>query len=298
MKTQIQLAFILVILIWSTTPLAINWSIQDVGFLFGLTTRMILGGFFTVIAVLVLRYSVQLDRKAMQAYFASGIGIYVAMLFGYWGASYIPSGWISVLWGLSPIFTGILAHIFLGEKTLTWHRMLGALLGVAGLAVIFLHSTDFGDNTELGVLLIFVGVLGQTGSAVWIKHINAKINGLVMTTGGLLVCIPMFILTWWVFDGSWPERIESKVVGAIVYLAFFGSLIGFTVYYFLLNHVEASKLSLITLVTPVTALLLGHYLNSEALGLSVIMGTALILLGLLSYEWGYKIALRLFSKTK
>ncbi len=296
MKTQIQLAFIIVILIWSTTPLAIKWSIQDVGFLFGSTTRMILGGFFTVIAVLLLRYPVLLHTKAIKAYFASGIGIYVAMLFGYWGASYIPSGWISVIWGLSPIFTGFLAHSILGEKALTWHRIFGALLGVAGLAVIFLHSTAFGDSTELGVFLIFVGVLGQTGTAVWIKHINAKINGLVMTTGGLLVCIPMFVLTWWVFDGNWPEHIESRVVGSIVYLAFFGSLIGFTLYFFLLNHVEASKVSLITLVTPVTALLLGHYLNQEALGISVVMGTTLILLGLVSYEWGAKLLAQLSAK--
>ncbi len=290
-KIQIQFAFIIVIIIWSTTPLAINWSIDEVGFLFGLTTRMILGGFFTISAVLILRYSVPRHKKAIMAYIASGVGIYVAMLFGYWGATYIPSGWISVIWGLSPIFTGILAHSVLGEKTLVLHRIVGALLGVAGLAVIFLQGSAMGNNTTLGVFLLLVGVLGQTGTAVWIKQINAKTNGLVMTAGGLLVCIPFFILTWWVFDGTWPEEIENRVVGSIVYLAFFGSLIGFTTYYFLLNHVEASKVSLITLVTPVTALLLGHFLNKEPLGVSVVIGTALILLGLASYEWGKKMKL-------
>ena len=286
---QIRLAFIIVITIWSTTPLAINWSIHEVGFLFGSTTRMILGGVFTVTAVIIMRYPVRLHRKALKAYFASGIGIYVAMLFGYWGASYIPSGWISVVWGLSPVFTGLLAHYILGEKSLTFNRMLGALLGVCGLAIIFFQGKCMSGDTGLGVFLILVGMLGQTGTAVWIKQIDAKINGLVMTAGGLIVCIPLFVLTWWIFDGKWPDQVENKVIGSIVYLAFFGSLIGFTAYFFLLNHVEASKVSLITLITPVTALLLGHYLNQESLGMSVIVGTALILLGLASYEWGGKL---------
>ncbi len=240
-----------------------------------------------------MRYKIPLHSKALLAYLASGIGIYVAMLFGYWGAMYIPSGWISVIWGLSPIFTGILAQRVLGEKNLVWNRILGALLGVAGLAVIFLHSTSLGKNATFGVFLLLTGILGQTGTAVWIKQIKADVNGLVMSAAGLLVCIPMFVLSWWLFDGHLPEQVAGRTVASIFYLAFFGSVIGFSAYYFLLNKVEASRVSLVTLITPVTALLLGHYFNQEALGFSVIIGTAMILSGLFSYEWGEKIAMRL-----
>ncbi len=289
---HIQFAFLTVIIIWSTTPLAISWSVDDVGFLFGSTTRMILGCLFAFIAVWLMRYRVPLHGKALLAYVASGVGIYIAMLFGYWGAMYIPSGWISVVWGLSPIFTGILAHIVLGEKTLVWYRILGAVLGVLGLAVIFLHSSSLGEHTALGVLLLLIGVAGQTGTAVWIKQIRAEVNGLAMTAAGLFVSIPFFVLSWWLFDGRWPVSVPQKTVGSIVYLAFFGSVIGFSAYYFLLNKVEASKVSLVTLITPVTALLLGHWLNQEPLGGSVVVGTALILSGLLSYEWGGKLVNR------
>lgn len=288
---RIQLAFLIVIAIWSTTPLAIKWSIADVGFLFGSTSRMLLGGVLSVLAVFLLRYTFVFSKKALLAYLASGIGIYIAMLFGYWGAMYIPSGWISVIWGLSPIFMGVIAYFVLKENSLTGYRVLGALLGVTGLGIIFLHGSTVGSHTALGVFLTLIGVLGQTGTAAWIKCINAKVNGLVMSAGGLVVSTPMFMVTWWIFDGVWPEKIESKVAGSILYLAFFGSVIGFSLYYYLLNHVEASKVSLITLITPVTALLLGYFLNNEVLGFSVILGTGLILLGLLSYEWGAKILL-------
>lgn len=293
---QVQIAFLTVIIIWSTTPLAIQWSVDDVGFLFGSTTRMILGCVFAFGSVLLMGYSVPLHRRALLAYFASGIGIYIAMLFGYWGAMYIPSGWISLIWGLSPVFTGILAHWVLGEKNLVWNRILGALLGIAGLAVIFLHSSAMGGHTFTGVLLLLVGVLGQTGTAVWIKQIQAKVNGLAMTAAGLLVSIPLFVLSWWLFDGRLPEYVSHRTLASIVYLAFFGSVIGFSAYYFLLNHVEASKVSLVTLITPVTALLIGHFLNNESVGVSVILGTALILSGLISYEWGATLKKSLLPK--
>lgn len=292
---NVPIAFLIVIVIWSTTPLTIQWSNQEAGFLFGVTSRMILGGIFATATVLLLRYPFLRSRQALQTYLASGVGIYIAMLFAYWGAMYVPSGWISVIWGISPVVTGALATIFLGEKALKWHRLLGALLGLFGLSIIFLHSQTMGENTLLGVGIILLGVLGQTGSAVWIKAINGNVNGLVVSAGGLLVSLPLFITTWWVFDGELPEHIPHRAAASILYLSIFGSVIGFSAYFYLINRVEASKVSLITLVTPVTALLVGYFWNNEQITLSVAYGTALILLGLLSHEWGEKLRLKLLN---
>ena len=207
------------------------------------------------------------------------------MLFGYWGTTYIPSGWVSVIWGSSPMLTGILANLLLGER-FTAMRSIGLLLGFAGLALIFLQSTSMNEGTALGVFLVILGVIGQTSSAVRIKKINAKQHGLVMTAGGLIVSIPLFILTWFIFDGNLPETVPNRAASSIVYLAVFGSLIGFSLYYFLIHHLEASKVSLITMITPVTALLLGAYLNDEVITLNIVIGTALILFGLAIFQWG------------
>ncbi len=291
---SVPLAFIGVVLIWSTTPLAIKWSGDDVGFLFGVTSRMILGGLLAVLSVVIFRISYSMSARAKQAYFASGLGIYMAMLFGYWGARYIPSGWISVIWGASPMVTGVLASIFLGER-LTLFRSIGLLSGLLGLSIIFLQSTMMIENATLGVFLIVIGVFAQTSTAVWIKKIDAKQHGLVMSAGGLIVSIPLFILTWFIFDGNLPDSVPARSGFSILYLAVFGSLIGFSLYYFLIHHVEASKVSLITMITPVTALLLGAYLNDEVVTSNIIIGTVLILMGLMIFQWGDK-WLRLSAK--
>ena len=282
---SVSLAFLGVVLIWSTTPLAIKWSGDDVGFLFGVTSRMILGCLLTVSAVFILRISYSTSARAKQAYFASGVGIYFAMLFGYWGARYIPSGWISVLFGLSPLITGVLAKIFLNE-TLSTARVIGLLSGLFGLAVIFLQGNSITHDAVLGVSLVLIGVLGQTSTAVWIKKINAKQHGLAMTAGGLLVSVPFLLLTWFIFDGHLPDTIPTRAGLSIIYLAIFGSLIGFSLYYYLIHHLEASKVSLITMITPVTALFLGAYLDNEIISSNIIFGTLFILLGLIVFQWG------------
>ncbi len=285
----IKLAFLGVIIIWSTTPLAIKWSGGGMGFLFGVTMRMILACVVAGFLVTIFRHHFSLSKNSIKGYLASGIGIYVAMLMAYWSASYMPSGWIALVWGISPVLAGIFGHIFLGENALLTHKMIGVASGILGLFVIFIEGANMGSNVMLGVFLAFIGVLGQLSSAIAIKKIDADVSGLVMTTGGLAVSIPLFVLTWLIFDGQLPEEIPFKAGSSIVYLALMGSVVGFSLYFFLLKNVEASKVALITLVTPVSALLLGSYLNDEVITTSVVVGTALILGGLASYQWGGKL---------
>ncbi len=285
-STSVGAAFFGVVLIWSTTPLGIKWSGEEgISFLFGLTARMFIGCLLALIVVAVLRLPYNFARKSVLAYGVSALGIYVAMLCAYWGARYIPSGWVAVIWGTSSVFTGVLARQYLGEQ-LSINRVLGLLLSLGGLAVIFLRSQEVGANAWVGVLLILGGVLGQSSTAVWLKWLNVKAHGLVMTAMGLSFSLPFFLLTWWVLDGTLPQHIPLRAGLAVVYLAVFGSLVGFSLYYFLINKIEASRVALITLITPVTSLMMGHWLNHEPVSLTVYVGTGLILAGLASFQWG------------
>jgi drug/metabolite transporter (DMT)-like permease len=62
-------------------------------------------------------------------------------------------------------------------------------------------------------------------------------------------------------------------------------VVGFTLYYYMIKHLDAGRIALITLVTPVTALLLGQTLNAERIPASGWACIALIGAGLLLYEW-------------
>ena len=283
---SIPAAFVAVILIWSTTPLAIQWSGQGGGFLFGVTARMVTGALLCGLVMLVLRVALPLHRDALRTYLAAGLGIFGAMICVYWGAQFIPSGWISVLFGLTPMVTGAFALWWLEEEGFTPFRLLGLVLGLLGLLVMFGSGASLGGQALYGAAAVLASVVLHSLSAVWVKRVGANLPAMAVTGGGLLAAAPAYLACWWLFDGHLPQDLSLRTLGAIGYLALFGSVLGFMLYYYLLRHVEAGKTALATLVTPVLALLLGALLNGEALGWPVWLGTGLVLAGLASHQWG------------
>jgi drug/metabolite transporter (DMT)-like permease len=208
------------------------------------------------------------------------------MMCVYWSSQYIPSGLIAVLFGLSPITVAVLAAVFLEEDSLTAGKIAGALLGLAGLVVIF--GADFNGQAVpwQGIVVMLGSVTLHSLSAIWVKRINSGYPALTVTTGGLLVVAPLYLLTWIIGDGHVPHEISLRPGAALVYLGVFGSVIGFSLYFYILKRMDASRVALIPLITPVTALLLGQRFNHEVVSIEVWMGAALIVAALSMHQWG------------
>jgi drug/metabolite transporter (DMT)-like permease len=285
---SVPAAYLGVILIWGTTPLAIKWSGEGVGYLFGVTGRMLIGMVLALVVLHGMRLRLSWHLAARRTYLASGLGIYLAMTAIYWSAQLIPSGWIAVVFGLAPIVTGVMARVWLIERGLTPIRLVAILAALAGLGVIFASGLHASSQMALGLTGVLFSVFCHSASAVWVKRLNAGLHGLVVAAGGLLVATPLFLLTWLLGDGGMPNlaSIETRTLWAIVYLGVIGSVLGFALYYYVLRHVETTRVALITLVTPVIALLIGQWFNGESVTLEVWLGAALIMLGLLGFELG------------
>ncbi|MFZ2313324.1 MAG: DMT family transporter [Methylobacter sp.] len=282
---RIYLAYISVILIWATTPLAIKWSGEGPGFLFGAAARMTVGIVCVFFVLGMLRQRLVWNRKALRVYLAVAMQIYGSMLAVYWGAQFIPSGWISVLFGLTPLMTALIAAIWLGERSLTPGNLLAYVMGVGGLFVMFGTALQLGHDAALGVAGVLVSVFLQSFSAVLIKRVNTKVSALSQVAGGLLPAVPAYLITWWVVDGRWPIELPVTSFASIIYLGVIATTIGFVLYYYLLIHLAATKVALIALASPVMALMIGHLLNHEPLTMKVIAGTLLILAALLIHQF-------------
>jgi drug/metabolite transporter (DMT)-like permease len=283
---SVPAAYLSIILIWATTPLAIKWSAQGTGFAFAVASRMAISLTVAALMLAIWRIGLPLNRRARASYLAGGLGMFGAMTLTYWGAQYIHSGLVSVLFGLTPLITGLLALLWLEEEALTRAKFAGMLLGLSGLAVIFGDSHEMGGAHALaGVLALLAAVTLYSASLVWIKRIGDDSPPLATTAGTLAVALPLFGLVWWSLDGRMPAAVPPRAGAAIVYLGVFGSVIGFALYYYVIKHLETGKVALITLVTPVLALLLGSALNGEHVGVRVWLGAACIGTGLAVHQW-------------
>ncbi len=279
-------AYLGVILIWSTTPLAIQWSAQGAGFSFAVMARMAIGLAVCLVLLLATRTAFPFNPAARRLYAVSGLSLFASMLLTYWGALHIPSGLISVIFGLSPLVTGVFAALWLAERTLTPLRIGGLGLALAGLWLIFGQPWPGGSHATLGTLAVVAGMALQALGLVWIKRLNMRISSLAITTGSLGVAMPCFVLAWAITDAAQlPATTTLRAVTAIVYLGVLGSVVGFTLYYYIIKHLNTGRIALIMLVTPVFALLLGQTLNRERIPAIGWVGIALIGASLLLYEW-------------
>ncbi|WP_428356492.1 DMT family transporter [Methyloprofundus sp.] len=278
---RIALSFIFIVLLWATTPLAIKWSADGSSFIFGVAARMSIGLVCISMMLLIMRQRLVWHSKAKQTYFAVAVQIYGAMMAVYWSAQFIPSGWISVIFGLSPFITAVLSALWLGERSLSVDKLLAYILGIAGLSIMFHSALHISYSTVMGLFGVLLATFLQCFSAVWLKRIHAQLPAITQVTGGMLFAFPLYMLSWWLIDGQIPESLPVKSMLSILYLGLIATPIGFALYYYILTHISATRVALITLISPVLALFLGHYLNKEALTLEIAIGSGLILSALI-----------------
>ena len=200
---SVPVAYLGIILIWATTPLAIQWSSQGAGYAFAVLARMLIGVLIAALVIAFWRIPFPLHARARRAYLVGGLGLFGGMALTYWGARYIHSGLVSVIFGLSPLLAGVFSAIFLGEHSLTRLRVLGLTLAIAGLSVIFLEGGSFGgEHALLGLAALLLAVCIYSGCLVWLKQIgddSPPTGNHVGNTDSFLAII-WFALAW----QRWP----------------------------------------------------------------------------------------------
>ena len=168
--------------------------------------------------------------KALQTYLAVALQIYGAMLSVYWAAQFIPSGWLSVIFGLTPMMTAIMAAIWLDEQSLGPVKLISYGTGFIGLLVMFGSAIEIGREAVLGIGAVVISAFLQSASSVLIKRIDAKLPAVFQVTGGLLLAVPVYLGTWLWLDGAWPASLPLPSLVSIAYLGIIATTVGFALY--------------------------------------------------------------------
>lgn len=284
----VLVAYFSVVLIWATTPLAIQWSSDSLSFIAAAAARMSIAVVLALSLLTMLRQSLAIFWRHRMIYFAASIGIFPNMPVVYWAAQFIPSGLVAVIFALSPFVTGVMTLLLLRQNPFTLKKVLALLLALIGLVVIFYHQLHFNFRSIYGISGILLSCVLFSFSTVWVKKLTEEqavsVDAFHQATGGLLFSLPGLLLSWWLMDGEFPQTVSVKSAGSIVYLAIVGSLVGAALFFYILQRLSASAVSLITLMTPVLAILLGKNLANEELSAQTLVGVALVLVALLFYS--------------
>jgi len=192
------------------------------------------------------------------------------------------------------LLTGLVSSFVEPENKLTSIRVLGILFGLTGLFLVFYTGLNVNEASLIGVIYSLIGTLLSSITSVITRQLvkPMQLSGMQVTTGSLIVALPFFALAAWLSPSSFDAQLSTRALWSTIYLGLIGTGVGFSLYYYLLKHTSATNVSLIALVTPITALILGSWLNAEPLIANVWIGAGLVCFGLILYEFKPKLGLR------
>lgn len=292
---RIALAYCTVVFVWATTPLGIKWSNSSLSFHAAITFRFVLALALCALVLLIMRKKLIQKKSDWHAFLAGALGVFPNMFLVYWASQHISSGLISIIFGMYPFFVGLFSVFILKENVLTTTRILALLVALIGLALIQYDQLHLGGFQALGMVMMILSTCLFGLSSVWLKHAGGAVEPMRQSVGTLMIATPLFLVTWWVFDGVIPATIDVKSLGSVAYLAVFGSCIGGTLFFYVLSHCKMTSVSLITLITPMMALVIGALLNAEQATTMQWLGCGLILCSLAMYQ-NLGVRLRWFTK--
>ncbi|MGH1485785.1 MAG: DMT family transporter [Cellvibrionaceae bacterium] len=278
-------AYIILIAIWSTTPLAIKWSAVDISFAGGIFWRILLSASLALIILRVKGGSLFIRPKIWRFYAIGAMGIAPNFLLVYWSSQWIPSGLISVIFSAVPFLMGVLSYYWLGKNVFTFQRVIALMIAMLGIIVIFYDQLlVVGTQGAYGIAGMLLSVITFAVSSTWLQRVGGQVPALQTTTGSLCFSVPPLALVWWWVDGILPFDIGVRSTLSIIYLGIVGSLIGFFLYYFLLQRLSAYVVSTVGMISPVFALMIGAVIANETLGARLILGAVMVLVGLALYH--------------
>lgn len=273
-------AFLVCVLIWGSTWLAIKVGYEGVGPFLAAAMRFGLASLILLVLARWQGHAVRLRGPHLRLAVFAGVVMFVGD-YGliYWGEQFLPSGLTAVLFATMPFSTAALAQALLPDEPVTRRKLAGAALGIAGLAVVFRESVVVDPALALPMLAILLSAVCASATGVAAKrwgHDLHPVSLFAVAMGvGAVGLLPLAVL-----DG---ERLALPGTAlawvSVLYLVVLGSVVAFLLYFWLLKTHDATKLSLVTVLTPLVALALGAALLGEALGALELAGVGLVLLG-------------------
>jgi len=292
MKGSVLTAYIMTVIISSTTPLGIVWSSESVHPSMAVLLRMLIAAVLGLIIIYIRKIDLPRNPTAYKLYAYSAMGIFCGLLLVYMSASYLSSGTISLVFGLSPIIASLLASRILGEERFTRIKKIAIIIALFGLTLVCFDSLGLNPNSLIGIIYLVVAVFFFCLSSVLVKSVKIVIHPLSTTVGALILTLPFFTLAWFFMDGTLIiSEWKTRSLWAIIYLGVFGSLIGFVSYFYILQKLAASSVALIMLMTPVTAVAIGVVFNGEIITTKLAIGAMFVMLGLSLFLFGNRLRL-------
>lgn len=274
-------------IIWGTTWAAIRFTLVDFPPFLGAALRFGVAALVLLAAALAIGLPLGRERRERRLWLVNGLFSF-ALSYGvvYWAEQWVTSGLGAVLFATFPIFVVVLAHFMIPGERLGWSGAGGVLLGFAGVTVIFSEDlTVIGPEVALAAAVMLISPLASAIGSVAVKRWGKGLHPLSISAPPMALGAVALGAIAALAERSevWPANPEWSPGGAslvaVLYLGVVGSALVFGLYFWLLGHLSATRVSLIAYLAPVVAVAIGTFLLDEPMTPRLVAGSAIILAG-------------------
>ncbi len=266
--TSIVLAFLSVYFFWGSTYTAIRIGAAEMPALLLAGLRFLMAGIILLAwcrwrglrLMFPVKTMLMLGLIGLLLLFLGNVGLVYA-------EKTVPSGLSSLGFAVMPLYVALIELVLPHGEPLPLRGWLGLLIGFAGLAALLWPSLHMALVGNREMLLALIALLG--GAFSWAvgsllsRHAHLQINSFVAASWQMVIAGVFDILLGTVL-GGWPQfHLNRASIGALAYLVTAGSLLGYTGFIYLIEHVPVAKVMSYTYVNPVVAVLLGIFLLHE-----------------------------------
>jgi drug/metabolite transporter (DMT)-like permease len=268
-------------LIWGTTWAAIQIGLKGIPPFSGVAIRFAIASPLLLAAALAMGVKLGRSPHEKTLWVVNGL-LQFTISYGvvYWAEQWVPSGLAAVLFATYPLFVAMLAHVALPGESLRPLEVAGVVIGFGGIAVIF--SEDFqalgGSQVAVASAVMLISPFVSAVTTVAVKRWGSKVHPLSITAIPMAICAGVMGVVAFKYERGLPFTWDAVSVGALLYLAIFGSAVTFTLYFWLLRHYPAKRLSLIAYIIPIIAVGVG-VLRNEPLTVRELIGAAVVIAG-------------------
>jgi drug/metabolite transporter (DMT)-like permease len=268
--------------IWGSAFLAIKVAVVEVGPMYLLTSRVLIG--FLVLSPWVLVRGISLPKSGEQWALVAAIVLLNVVAPFYliaWAELTIDSSVTSLMMGMGPLLGIVASHFTTEDDKLTWHKLAAVSLGLIGITLIVGHDalTKVGENIP-GQLAAFLGSLCYVCSGVLIRTVRdipaTRLTWLVLgIASSVLVFANLFNPT------PIPTMVSSNAIIALLFLGIFSTGLGYICRYYLINKIGFSYYALSVNLVPIFGVFMGVVFLGELLTWQMLAALILIVTGMI-----------------
>jgi drug/metabolite transporter (DMT)-like permease len=279
-RITVVLSFISIYLIWGSTYLAIRYAVETIPPLYTAGLRHLTAGIILLFWCLAKRLrptwaQVRASILIGAFFFLGGHGSL------HWAEQKVPSGLASLLIACEPILVFLLFAAAAKKWRANATLLAGIVLGFAGVGLLMGRSAlTAGPGVFVGSLAILFGALSWSVGIVYSRRSHLSGHPLLLTTLSLLAGSIQLLLVGTIageYRGFSLTSVSRRSWLSLAYLILFGSVVAFTAYNWLLEHYSPTLVATHTYVNPIVAVFLGWLFAREAVTLSVILSTAMVI---------------------